>query len=157
VPTGPAAPTLARERKSRRGPASLSALTTLSTLPEAGAQGCDGTCAGTINCEALPGMRALRTAVTMTVEGNRARYEREIHPSTGGPSGTFERGEGPHGSRRRGHRHHPGDGQGYSCAADYRGRIGAEATRLTGAQRWKLRESGTIVRRCMLELKRSSS
>jgi hypothetical protein len=98
-------------------------------------------------------MRPLRTAVTMTVAGDRARYEREIHHRTGGPSGTFERGEGPVGAGGEVTVATTASGQGYTYEAEYRGHVGEGRAHLTGTQRWKIqRESGTIVRSCTLEL-----
>ena len=135
--------------------AALSLLAALSAAPAARAEGRDGTYAGTIRCEALPGMRALRTAVTMTVEGDRVRYEREIHHPTGGPSGTFERGEGRVGPEGELTLTTQATGPAYAYEAEYRGRIEAETAQLTGAQRWKRRsETGTIVRPCTLDLRR---
>jgi hypothetical protein len=60
----------------------------------AATQSQDGEFVGPIRCDALPRQPALRTRVTMTVDEGQARYEREIHHPTGGPSGIFERGEG---------------------------------------------------------------
>jgi hypothetical protein len=124
---------------------------------EARAEVRDGSFVGTIQCDALPGQRPLKTKVTMTVAEGRARYEREIQHPTGGPSGNFERGEGPVTPT--------GDvtvatkaiAPGYSYEAEYRGRVEESAARLTGNQRWKIRnESGTIVRPCSLELMRAA-
>ncbi|HEY7141686.1 MAG TPA: hypothetical protein VIE44_16415 [Methylomirabilota bacterium] len=131
----------------------LLAAAALSTVSVAQIQ--NGSFAGTIECEALPRLRPLRTKVTMVVADGRARYEREILHPTGGPSGIFERGEGPV---------TPGgevtlttrvDTPGYGYEAEYKGRIEESVARLTGRQRWKLRnESGTIPRSCSLELMR---
>ena len=131
-------------------------LATVVSWPEASAQSRDGTYAGMIQCDALPAQRPLKTKVSMTVADGRARYEREIQLPTSGPSGNFERGEGPVG---------PGGDvtlttkaatQSYSYEAEYRGQIGETTARFTGTQRWKLRgESGTIVRPCSLELMRA--
>lgn len=43
---------------------------------EAGAQTRDGNFIGTIQCDALPAQRPLRTKITMTVAESRARSER---------------------------------------------------------------------------------
>jgi hypothetical protein len=121
------------------------------------AQPAAGAYAGTIQCDALPGLRALKTAVTMTVADGRARYEREILHPTGGPSGTFERGEGPVSADGAVTVATRATGQGYSYEAEYRGLIGEKTARFAGTQRWKLqRESGTILRACTLELTRTS-
>jgi hypothetical protein len=71
----------------------LFAVCALSTVSVAQVR--DGSFAGTIECEALPRMLPLRTKVAMVVAAGLTRYEREIHHPSGGPSGIFERGEGP--------------------------------------------------------------
>jgi hypothetical protein len=125
------------------------------SAPGAGAETRDGAYAGTIQCDAMPALRPLRTKVSMTVADGRARYEREILTPTGTPSGTFERGEGPVGPRGEVTLTTRASAPGYSYEAEYKGRIGESATSLAGTQRWKLqRESGTIVRACTLELTR---
>jgi hypothetical protein len=122
----------------------------------AAAQSLDGNYTGLIRCDALPRQRPLRTQVTMTVAEGQARYEREIYHPNGGPSGVFERGQGPIGP----------DGEvalkthtaaaGYTYDAEYRGRIEGRLARLSGPQYWKIRgETGTIPRVCTLELMRS--
>ena len=121
----------------------------------AGAQTRDGSFAGMIQCEALPGLRPLRTQVTMTVAAGLARYEREIQHPTGGPSGIFERGEGPIGPGGEVTPRTRAATPGYSYEAEYTGRIEETAARLAGTQRWKLRqETGTILRPCSLDLTR---
>ena len=140
-------------RPGTRTAAVLFAVWALSTVSVAQVR--DGSFAGTIECEALPRMLPLRAKVTMVVADGHARYEREIHHPSGGPSGIFERGEGPV---------TPGgdvavktrvDTSGYSYEAEYRGRIQESTARLTGSQRWKLRsETGTIPRACTLQLTR---
>lgn len=121
----------------------------------AGAQTRDGSFAGMIQCEALPGLRPLRTQVTMTVAAGQARYEREIQHPTGGPSGIFERGEGPIGPAGEVTLRTRAAAPGYSYEAEYKGRIEETTARLAGTQRWKLRqETGTILRSCSLDLTR---
>jgi len=113
---------------------------------------------GTIECEALPRLRPLRTKVTMTVAEGRARYEREIQHSHGGPSGIFERGEGPVAPNGDVTLTTRVDTPNYSYEAEYKGRIEDSVARLTGSQRWRLRtESGSIPRSCTLQLRRSAS
>jgi hypothetical protein len=122
---------------------------------ETGAQTRDGNFAGTIQCEALPALRPLRTTVTMTVAEGRARYEREIQHPTGGPSGTFERGEGPVGPSGEVTLSTRAETPGYSYEAEYEGRLEESTARLTGTQRWKIRQqTGTILRACSLDLVR---
>jgi hypothetical protein len=122
----------------------------------ADAQTRDGVYAGTIQCDALPALRPLKTKVAMTVAEGRARYEREILTPTGAPSGAFERGEGPVGPSGDVTLTTRAAAPGYSYEAEYRGQIGDGSARLTGTQRWKIqRESGTIVRACALELLRT--
>lgn len=122
---------------------------------ETGAQTRDGKFAGTIQCEALPGLRPLRTGVTMAVAEGRARYEREIQHPTGGPSGMFERGEGPVGPGGEVTVSTRAAAPGYSYEAEYKGRIEESGARLAGTQRWKItRETGTILRSCSLDLTR---
>lgn len=53
-------------------------LASVALCPEADAKVQDGSFVGTIPCDALPALRALRTRVTMNVAEGRARYEREI-------------------------------------------------------------------------------
>ena len=120
------------------------------------AQARDGAYAGTIQCDALPALRPLKTKVSMTVAEGRARYEREILTPTGTPSGNFERGEGPVGPGGEVTLTTRAAAPGYSYEAEYRGQIGDGSARLTGSQRWKIqRESGTLVRACSLELMRA--
>ncbi len=135
--------------------AGLSLLAILAPSAGARAQARDGAYAGTIQCDALPAQRPLRTTVSMTVAEGRARYEREIQHPTGGPSGNFERGEGPVGPSGEVTLTTRAAAPGYSYEAEYRGQIGESSPRLTGTQRWKMqRESGTIVRPYSLELTR---
>jgi hypothetical protein len=122
----------------------------------ASAQPRDGTYAGTIQCDALPAQRPLKTKVSMIVADGRARYEREILTPTGAPTGTFERGEGPVAPSGEVTLTTRAAAPGYSYEAEYRGQIGEGSARLTGTQRWKIqRESGTLVRACSLELMRA--
>ncbi len=123
----------------------------------AAAQTRDGAYTGTIQCDALPALRPLKTKVSMTVAESRARYEREILTPTGTPSGNFERGEGPVAPGGEVTLTTRAVAPGYSYEAEYRGQIGDGGARLTGTQRWKMqRESGTIVRACSLELMRTT-
>lgn len=129
-------------------------LLTIASVAEVGT----GTFVGTIECEALPRLRPLRTKVTMTVADGRARYEREIQHANGGPSGIFERGEGPVAANGDVTLATKVDTPNYSYQAEYRGRIEESVARLTGSQRWKLRtESGSIPRSCTLQFLRSAS
>jgi hypothetical protein len=128
----------------------------LAVSTESNAEVRSGSFVGTIQCEALPGQRPLRTAVNMTVADGKAHYEREILQPTGAPSGRFERGGGsvaPSGEITVTAR---AEAPTYSYDAEYRGQVGESIIRLTGTQRWKIRgETGTIVRPCTLELMRS--
>ncbi len=131
----------------------LFAVGTLSTTSVAQVR--DGSFAGTTECEALPRMLPLRTKVTMVLADGLARYEREIHHPSGGPSGIFERGEGPVTPSGDVTVKTRVDTPGYSYEAEYRGRIEEPITRLAGSQRWKLRtETGTIPRACTIQLTR---
>ena len=116
-----------------------------------------GTYVGTIQCDALPGMRALRTKATMTVADGHARIERQIFTSTGAPSGNFERGEGivdPAGETRVTTSAATPE---YSYEAEYKGQLTERTGRLMGTQRWKMRrETGTILRPCTIELTRAA-
>ncbi len=130
------------------------ALVTTASVAQVGT----GTFVGTIECEALPRLRPLRTKVTMAVADGRARYEREIQHPNGGPSGMFERGEGPVAANGDVVLTTKVNTPNYSYEAEYRGRIEESVARLTGSQRWKLRtESGSIPRSCTLQLMRSAS
>ena len=140
----------------RAAVAALLAVALLSTV--AVAQVGNGTFVGTIECEALPRLRPLRTKATMTVADGRARYEREIQHPNGGPSGIFERGEGPVAANGDVALTSKVDTPNYSYEAEYKGRIEERVARLTGSQRWKLRtESGSIRRSCTLQFMRSAS
>jgi hypothetical protein len=87
----------------------------------------------------------------MSVSEGRARYEREIQ-QPGGPTGTFERGEGPVTPSGEITVATRAAAPGYSYEAEYGGRIDEGTAHLTCTQRWKLqRGSGAIVRSCSLE------
>jgi hypothetical protein len=125
---------------------------------QAGAQSLDGSFVGTIQCDALPRQGPLRTKVSMSVAEGLAKYEREIYHPNGGPSGIFERGQGPVGPdgavTLKTHTATPG----YSYDAEYRGKIEGSVARFTGTQYWRIRgETGTIPRPCTFELMRVRS
>ena len=94
----------------------------------------------------------------MTVADGMAKYEREIYHPNDGPSGAFERGQGPVGPGGEVTLKTQATSQGYSYDAEYRGKIEGSIARFTGTQYWKIRgETGTIRRPCTLELMRNPS
>jgi hypothetical protein len=116
------------------------------------AQSFDGTYAGTLSCPALPGGMPLRTEFFLTVSGTTANYEREIRrPGTaGGHTGTYERGRGtvaPSGDVAI-----RGACEGNAtCDAEYRGQLTSSPIRLSGTQRWRVRDR-VESRDCEIEL-----
>lgn len=119
------------------------------------AESFDGTYTGTLSCPAFPNQTPLRTAIVVTVAKGAATYEREIvSPAAPGGTGTYERGQGtvtPAGAIALS----GGCEGGFSCVAEYRGKLGASPSKLTGTQRWWFR-SGDRERACEIELRRAT-
>jgi hypothetical protein len=119
----------------------------------------DGAYAGTIRCGMLSDLRRpLDTEFSMTVSGTGVTYERPIvRPGTGGTgavrTGSFERGKGTISTSGALVLHGRCESP-FSCDADYRGQMGDGAMRLTGTQRWQVRNQ-TEERSCQVDLRRT--
>jgi hypothetical protein len=126
------------------------ALATASLGAPVPAQALDGTYAGFINCEAIPGttQRPLRSSLTLRVSGTSATYEREMRATKGDqPTGQFERGKGtvtPAGAITLSG---SGQNEGSQVHATYTGTVSGGTARLSGTQTW----SRTGERKCTIE------
>jgi hypothetical protein len=150
-----------RDSQGLRHVMGLAAGWVLLLVPLAGyAQSFDGTYVGMLSCPALPNGRPLSVEFSMTVSGSRASYERTIvRPARSGqsggadPTGSYERGSGT--VTPTGELVLVGKCDGsFSCDAEYRGELGANPIRLTGAQRWHYRDRPDAERPCQIDLRR---
>jgi len=122
----------------------------------AAAQSHDGSYAGQITCERIPGQTAgrLKTDFILIVAGGKARYEREVMQRTDTTRGTgvFERGTGTvptigevilTGGAGRAH---------WRDDASYRGQLAGMTSQLSGTQLWRLPDRDPHTRPCSISL-----
>jgi hypothetical protein len=142
-----------------RAIASLIVVLAIAAAGRAAAQPEDGAWSGQVACEALPAltMGQLRAPFTLTIDGGRARYERELMDpmDTARPTGVFERGTGAVGDDGSVALSGGASGRTWSYIASYRGRIEGNALRLSGTQSWRYHaRAGLFERKCSIALAR---
>lgn len=121
----------------------------------------DATWRARLTCDPLPPItqNPLNVAITLTVQGGVARYERVVLDAQGRPTGSAERGEGPVG--RDGSLTLDGlaTARTYQYTARYVGRLGANGTgALEGTQEWRAGNAvGQMTRPCRMVLRREGA
>lgn len=118
----------------------------------------DGRYAGTIACDAIPGVTSgpLRTEFVVRVADGQARYEREVlRPDGNMPQGITERGTGAVSADGEVTLTGSAGASGWSYQATYRGRIAGRQMRLSGAQEWRFTTRAPLVRPCTITAARA--
>ncbi len=123
--------------------------------------GADATWRARLTCDPLPPITQvpLNQAITVTVQGGVARYERLIPDQHGRPTGYAERGQGTVGPDGTLTLEGLATGRSFRYTARYSGRLRGNGTgSLTGEQHWSADGAiGQLTRTCRIGLRREGA
>jgi len=120
----------------------------------------DGTYSGTIECDALPGQEPLRNEqFPLEFKNGQAQYERDVRKANSTvPIGVTAQGKGTVSPDGDVSLTETAVGKGWSFEATYRGQFDGKTAQLSGAQHWRLPDTGEpYTRPCTIKLSASPS